>query len=155
MKIKFIVGLIILILIVSCKTNKIVEVEVPSSVNIFETSGLKGKWTLDYILPVEGKEIKQLYKIQMPYLNFVDETKVAGNNGCNNISGGYSISADHSIHFDAEKFAATRMFCEGLDEKTFLNALKSVNKFDVIDNGNKLVLIKGDIVALSFVKTKE
>ncbi|SMC76328.1 META domain-containing protein [Moheibacter sediminis] len=155
MKIKFILSLAILILLVSCKTNQVTEIKAPPPATFFETSGLQGKWTLEYISPVDGKDIKQLYKIQKPYLNFVDDTKVAGNNGCNNINGGYSISSNHSIQFDTEKFGATRMFCEGLDEKVFLNALKSVNKFDVIDDEKKLVLITGDIVTLSFVRAKD
>lgn len=155
MKIKFILSLAISILLVSCKTNKVVEITPTPPAIFFETSGLKGKWILEYILPVDGKDIRQLYKIQKPYLNFVDETKVAGNNGCNNISGGYSVSGDYSIRFDTGRFASTRMFCEGLDEKVFLDALASVNKFDVAENGTKLVLIAGDIVKMSFVKEEK
>lgn len=155
MNIKIILSFVVAFLFISCKTNKAAEVEASTNVNIFETSGLQGKWTLEYILPVDGKDIKQLYKIQMPYLNFVDDTKVAGNNGCNNINGAYSIFSNNSIKFNTDKFGSTRMFCEGLDEKAFLNALKSVNKFDVIDDGEKLVLITGDIVTLSFVRAKQ
>lgn len=154
MKIKFILSFAILVSLFSCKTNQVTEIEVPPPGSFFEMSGLQGKWTLDYIMPKDGKDIKQLYKIQMPYLNFVDETKVAGNNGCNNISGGYSVSLDHSIQFDTDKFGATRMFCEGVDEKVFLDGLKAVNKFDITDEGKKLVFITGDIVTMSFTKSE-
>lgn len=155
MKIKFILPLLISFIFISCKmtsiTTKSTETESQSETQKFDER-LLGKWTLDYILPKDGKDLKQLYKIQKPYLNFVDETKVAGNNGCNNVSGGFSFGDENFIQFDTEKFGSTRMFCEGVDEKVFLDRLKSVNKFDLTDDGNKLVLITGDIVTMSFVK---
>lgn len=147
----------IMVFIVSCETNKSIshlpENEANSSKGNFDEH-LKGKWTLEYMSPVNGKDVKQLYKIQKPYLNFVDGTKVAGNNGCNNVSGGYSAN-ENTIKFETDKFASTRMFCEGVDEQAFLNRLGSINRYDIIDNGNKLVLITGDIVSMTFVKTKK
>jgi len=115
---------------------------------------LLGKWTLEYMSPVNGKDVKQLFKIQKPYLHFVDETKVAGNNGCNNIAGEYS-SEGNRIHFNTDKFISTKMFCEGVDETAFPSALKTISHFDVIDDGNKLILLTGDIVSMSFLKAKE
>jgi|SRR5690606_21412516 len=139
----------------SCKTNQIAEKTSDNQVEIIsESQFLKGKWTLEYMSPVKGKEVKQLFKIQMPYLNFVSGIKVAGNNGCNNIAGEYSAKGNQ-IHFDTEKFISTKMFCEGVDETAFPNALKIVNKFDVIEDGTKLVLISGDVVIMRFVKAKK
>ena len=143
------------LLIFSCSSQKInsnSETEKIETVKINEN--LLGKWTLEYMSPVNGKEAKQLFKIQKPYLNFVDATKVAGNNGCNNIAGEYSAK-DNEIHFDTEKFISTKMFCEGVDETAFPNALKTINRYDVIHDGNKLVLLTGDIVTMSFVKVEE
>ncbi len=134
----------------SCQTTaKVVE---ENSQNPNETTNkeiLFGKWTLDYLSPTSGRDISH-YKIQKPYLNFVDEVKVAGNNGCNNIAGSYSIKG-HLVEF-GDKFSSTRMFCEGVDEQAFLNTLKSVNKFDVIEEGKKLVMMTDDMVMLSFTK---
>lgn len=127
-------------------TEEKTEIEVNSKVN-----HLKGKWELDYLSPVSGKDIKQLYKIQKPYLTFVDESKVAGNNGCNNIAGEYQVK-DRQITFFTDQFKSTRMFCEGVDESVFVNMLKTINGFDVIFEGEKLVLLTGDIVSMSFVK---
>ena len=155
MKIKIITSLAILSFIISCKTNQIVEkTSEPQIVVMPFLKSLEGKWTLEYMSPVNGKEAKQLFKIQMPYLNFVDATKVAGNNGCNNIAGEYSVN-ENEIQFDTEKFASTKMFCEGVDETAFPTALKVVNKFDVIENGTKLVLISGDMVTMRFVKSEK
>ena len=88
----------------------------------------------------------------MPYLTFVDDEKVAGNNGCNNIAGTYSLNG-RMLLFDTEKFISTRMFCEGVDEAAFVNALKTINGYGVINDGTKLVLLTGDIVSMSFVKS--
>ena len=53
------------------------------------------------------ENVQQLYKIQMPYLTFVDETKVAGNNGCNNIAGSYTL--------DGKVFHFTQMISNPLN----------------------------------------
>lgn len=151
---KLIFSLVILTSLIACKTNQIASGTSETTMDAPKfDERLAGKWTLEYMSPVNGKDVKQLYKIQMPYLNFVDENKVAGNNGCNNISGGYSAK-DNIIKFETDKFAATRMFCEGVDEQAFLNVLKSINRYDVIDDGNKLVLITSDIVSMTFVRSK-
>ena len=133
--------------------------ETPNSSNSSNSSfvqpkdPLLGKWELDYLNPATGKDISH-YKIQKPYLNFVDHQKVAGNNGCNNISGGYEFD-ERKIHFQTDKFASTRMFCEGVDEKVYVNALASVTKYSVIEDGLKLVLSANDEIVLVFTKVPE
>lgn len=114
---------------------------------------LLGKWQLEYLNPATGKDIKH-FKIQKPYLNFVDDTKVAGNNGCNNISGGYEAD-ERKIVFHTDKFASTRMFCEGVDEQVYLNALGSVTRYAVLEDGLKLVLSAEDEIVLVFTKVFE
>lgn len=114
---------------------------------------LLGKWQLQYINPTSGKDINH-YKIQKPYLNFVNNSQVAGNNGCNNISGEYKAD-DRTISFGTDKFGATRMFCENVDEQAFLNALSKVNRYAVMDDGMKLVFSTDDEITLSFTKVFE
>ncbi len=113
---------------------------------------LLGKWQLEYLNPATGKDIKH-FKIQKPYLNFVDNIKVAGNNGCNNIAGEYK-SGENKIQF-SDKFMATRMFCEGVDEAVFLNELKTINRYSVLEDGLKLVLSAEDEIVLVFTKVFE
>lgn len=146
----FIAFALISFFIFSCNPQKAVSQNEPKADSY--KNELLGKWTLEYMSPVNGKDAKQLFKIQKPYLNFVDEIKVAGNNGCNNIAGEYRAEGN-SIQFFTDKFLSTKMFCEGVDEGAFPNTLKTVNRFDVIDNGNKLVLMTGDIVTMSFRKS--
>lgn len=140
------------IVLFSCQTTpKVVEEKVQNPTEMVNHKVLLGKWKLDYLSPTSGRDISH-YKIQKPYLNFVDDVKVAGNNGCNNIAGSYSQTGN-TIKF-GDKFSSTRMFCEGVDEQAFLNALQSVNKFDVIEE-EKLVMMTDDVIVLSFTKEKD
>ena len=142
--------LIAFLFLFSCQTTpKVVEENAQNTTEITSKDELFGKWTLDYLSPTSGKDISH-YKIQKPYINFVDEVKLAGNNGCNNIAGTYSLKGN-TIQI-GDKFSSTRMFCEGVDEQAYLNTLQSVNKFDVIEEGKKLVMMTDDMVMLSFTK---
>ena len=154
----FIAFSLVSFLIFSCNSQKInsgAEPKTDVRPIVHNNDELLGKWTLEYMSPVNGKDVKELFKIQKPYLTFVDETKVAGNNGCNNIAGEYSNSEGNIIHFNTDKFISTKMFCEGFDESAFISVLKTINRYDVIDEGNKLVLLTGDIVSMSFLKSEE
>ena len=164
MNVRFIFSFIFLTIVFSCQSQiKIAEnqsekavTETPDSSNssfVQPKDPLLGKWQLEYLNPATGKDIKH-YKIQKPYLNFVDHQKVAGNNGCNNISGGYEFD-EQKINFHTEKFGSTRMFCQGVDEKVYLNALASITQYSVIEDGLKLVLSANDEIVLVFNKVFE
>lgn len=142
----------------SCQTAKTIDknktaAETEQTVQTMKNE-LIGKWTLDYMSPVAGKSFDKLFGIQMPYLTFVDDVKVAGNNGCNNIAGEYSVTGER-ISFDTEKFKSTRMYCENFDETAFTGVLKTINGYSVINEGQKLILLTGDIVSMTFVRTQE
>lgn len=142
---------------VGCSSNQIASNSPEIDEKIVEkkeNNELIGKWILEYIAPVHGKNIDELFRIQKPYLNFVDDSKVAGNNGCNNIAGVYKW-IENTISFDTDNFRSTRMFCEGIDESIYSNALKAINHFAIIEEGSRLVLLTGDIVAMSFVRELE
>lgn len=145
-----------LIFVISCNSQKNV-MENQAQVETNSTSDfdlkLEGKWVLDYMSPVNGKDVKELFKIQMPYLTFVDQQRVAGNNGCNNIAGSYTREGQ-TIRFETDKFASTKMYCEGIDEQAFTSILKTVNNYQIIEDGNKLVLLTSDIFSMRFVKEK-
>ncbi|HUH34539.1 MAG TPA: META domain-containing protein [Moheibacter sp.] len=151
-----ILGLLVFIT-AACQSQKIVA-EMPTEnpiENAAQSSNeLLGKWTLEYMSPVDGKNVKDLYKMQMPYLNFVDQNKVAGNNGCNNIAGSYQ-SENKSIQFHTNTWASTRMFCQNVNEAAFLNALKTINRYSLVDDGQRLMLMTSDIATMILVKTEE
>jgi len=138
----------------SCKTNQTNSESNESKTEMNKNELVGVKWELEYMSPVNGKNVAQLFKIQKPYLKFVDNDKVAGNNGCNNISGAYSMDGN-KITFETDKFAATRMFCEGLDETAFTGILKTINNYEVINDGSKLILLTSDIHSMIFTKVEE
>lgn len=143
-------------LILSCNTQKELSknTEVQTTNDSTMNEDLIGKWVLEYMSPVGGKNIDQLYKIQMPYLTFVDGTKVAGNNGCNNLAGHYTFDGER-ISFDTDNFKTTRMFCQGVNEEAFVSVLKTINNYSLIDDGKKLMLMTTDIASMVFVKVEE
>lgn len=138
------------LVLISCKTHS--PATEPDFVKFDER--LKGKWVLEYMSPVNGKDMKQLFQIQKPYLNFVDADKVAGNNGCNNIAGKYTADGT-IIRFHTDQFNSTKMFCQGVDETAFPGVLKTVNRYEVIEDGNKLLLLTSDIISITLVKAEE
>lgn len=149
--------ILISFLIFSCQTQK----KLSNNASKHQTqeksnmdTDLLGKWSLEYMSPVDGKNVQDLYKIQMPYLTFVDESKVAGNNGCNNVAGHYTLDGE-SISFHTEEFRSTRMFCQGVNENAFIDVLKTINNYTLIENGNKLMLLTTDIASMIFVKVEE
>lgn len=149
-------GIIISIFFLLNACQKQVQVQnTPEETQKMETEfELKGKWVLDYMSPVNNKDVSQLFQIQKPYLTFVDPTKVAGNNGCNNIAGTYSIDGK-SIKFDTEKFSSTKMFCEGADETAFLSVLQTINGYSIIKDGKVLILRTSDIISMQFKKVED
>lgn len=156
---KIYLSVIGLLIFLSCESAKtMAETETPAQdekvIENITQNKLNGKWILDYMSPVNGKDYKKLFQIQKPYLTFVDEAKVAGNNGCNNIAG-YYTTEDSKIHFDTANFRSTRMYCEGVDEEAFVSVLKTINGYDIINDGTKLVLLTGDIISMTLVKTED
>jgi heat shock protein HslJ len=68
--------------------------------------------------------------------------KVSGFTGCNRIMGSIEIKNTNSMKFLL--LAATKMFCPGNDETTFLSALSSVTKYRIADT--QLLLSNGNII---------
>lgn len=162
MKNTILVQLLWVMIISSCTTSKTTQqtttqtspmVNSSSSSLVQPKDPLLGKWRLDYMNPVLGKDINH-YKIQKPYLTFVDNQRVAGNNGCNNIRGDYQAD-NFKIKFNTDKFVSTRMFCEGLDEEVYIRALSQITSYAVMDDGQKLVLSAEDEIMLVYMKWHE
>jgi len=71
---------------------------------------------------------------ESPYLSFSDDGKVSGYDGCNQLGGSWEATAD-GIEFS--DFAATQMFCEGVD--TWLTAAASAEI-----SGGEMTVLDGD-----------
>lgn len=157
MKLNLMMVLVVFSLLFSCKSTKDATTQTQAETQASQSADprlLGGKWQLEYMTPVDGKNVSQLFKIQKPFLRFVDENKVAGNNGCNNISGGYEINGN-KIQFFTDKFASTRMVCEGFKEEAFTGILKTINNYEIINDGSKLILLTSDIMSMTFVRVEE
>ncbi|HEU0181760.1 MAG TPA: META domain-containing protein [Agromyces mariniharenae] len=49
-----------------------------------------------------------------PYLSLADDGSLSGSDGCNTLSGSWSVDEGEQVLF--EDVAMTRMFCEGVDD---------------------------------------
>ena len=82
------------------------------------------------------------------YLEFMPaDKKMAGNAGCNRISGGYLLEKKNTIKF--QEVISTKMACQDMAfETTFLSLLNEVNKFE--QQGSILTLKDDRKVLLKF-----
>jgi len=82
------------------------------------------------------------------YLEFMPaDKKMAGNAGCNRISGGYLLKKKNTIKF--QEVISTKMACQDMPfETTFLSLLNDVNKFE--QQGSILTLKDDRKVLLKF-----
>ena len=126
----------------------------PANGNVYPLSPaaaetLDGSWQLEYIAG-QHQPIDSLFRGQKPVLSFNTATgQVSGNTGCNSLTGKFTHTVGN-INF-VQPFALTRMSCEGVGENTFLEALKSVNRYSV--NKKNLTLIVDDVAVMSLRQT--
>lgn len=115
-----------------------------------EQSNIEGTWELVKIQTKDRstKGIDMRFPLKTPELTFNGE-QLSGNTGCNNISSTFKSSGD-SIEFGA--IAMTKMFCEGVEEHVFTDAINAVKKFRI--DGDYLVLSNNDSMDLLTFKRK-
>jgi heat shock protein HslJ len=107
----------------------------------------KGSWELA-VFPYTQRNFSDVFGERKPQINFKTGGKLTGNTGCNQMSGGYSVTKE-SLTF-AQNLITTRMACPGYDETIFINALQGVNRY-LID-GSQLRLMKDSTVLMVFAK---
>ena len=87
----------------------------------------------------------------MPALLFdASKMSVSGNNGCNRISGKYTLPGKEKIKFGP--LMSTKMACPdiGDGESIFMNAISKSNSFTI--DGTNLILKDGNTEIMRFVK---
>jgi heat shock protein HslJ len=113
-------------------------------------AALAGNWELDFI---SGPRIAfdGLYPNRKPTISFdIAAKRVSGNTSCNSYNGPYTIDGNN-ISF-SQPMGVTKMMCEDIQGETiFLETLKKINRFDVVD-GKTLNFIMGDIAMMRFVR---
>lgn len=113
-----------------------------------KSSALNGRWELR---SVTGKKLSfdALYPGEKPNLAFnLPVMEVMGSTGCNTFTSAISIDSNH-IEFI--NLVATEKACNGIGEPTFINAMKNVSNFSLVDS-NTLELMRADTALLRFVR---
>jgi heat shock protein HslJ len=109
---------------------------------------LKAKWALQS-LTGQSSDLGSIFGQKIPFLNFdTDAMRVAGNAGCNNFNGPFSLEAGGKLSFG--NLAMTKRACPGNGESLFTSALNKVTNFK-IDN-NVLTLLEGKNKLMEFVR---
>ena len=92
------------------------------------------RWIL---VQMKGVPVQQSESRRDAYLTFeVAEKRFAGNGGCNQISGNYSVDKN-TIRFG--EVVSTKMSCNDIEfENVFISTLSSIDRYEV--NGNELSL---------------
>lgn len=112
------------------------------------SKSLEGNWELTYII---GPRIAfdGLYPNEKPNITFnISNNLVMGKNSCNNYTGSFKAEGN-KISFD-EGMAATKMFCEGQGETTYMSTLQKIDGFTITNDGKTLNLLKGDVEMMRF-----
>lgn len=134
-KFVIITALIALAVVSSCKTTK----EMPAEILTTTT------WQLSSL---NGNSINVgSYSRNLPYLTFTTDNKVKGSSGCNSFSGSYNLNDTGGMNIS--RVMATKMFCEGVNETAFFDALSKVNMSKT--ESEKLTLMNGVEEVMVFV----
>jgi heat shock protein HslJ len=107
---------------------------------------LNNKWVLQNL---GGKQADSTnFPHGLPEMELkTDAMAVYGNTGCNSMSGTMT-AASKTIKFS--QIITTKMYCEGVNETGFLNALSNADSWTI--ENNRLFLYSGKIVAAVFRK---
>ncbi|MFL9844001.1 META domain-containing protein [Flavobacterium rhizosphaerae] len=90
------------------------------------------------------------YPKEIPTVTFTNDLKITGNGGCNQFGGSYNINEENGINIS--ELVSTKMFCEGVAENKFFDALNSANIIKITED--KLVLYDEADEVLTFVPNK-
>lgn len=113
-----------------------------------KSSALNGRWELNALTGTK-LTFEALYPGQKPSLAFnLPVMEVSGSTGCNTFTGAIAMDSNH-IEFI--NLVATEKACNGIGEPTFINAMKTVSTFSLVDS-NTLALMKADTALLRFVR---
>ncbi|MBK5721725.1 META domain-containing protein [Dysgonomonas sp. Marseille-P4677] len=120
-----------------------------NSVKPINKSDLAGYWTLKTL---KGEDSKSAFAGTIPNLQFnFDNNTLSGNSGCNNFSGGFTLTEQNS--FTAPNLISTMMACiDANKEPEFLTAISTPDLIVSIDKENTLTFTKDKVVLLQFVK---
>ncbi|RPI14632.1 MAG: META domain-containing protein [Ignavibacteriae bacterium] len=110
-------------------------------------TALFNTWIADSINGI--KTDANIYKDKFPTLIFKEANDVSGTTGCNTINGKYTVSGSTIKISD---MISTKMFCDDIDETTFLSILKNADSYKI--QNEKLYLYSGKDIKMVLKKEK-
>jgi heat shock protein HslJ len=97
---------------------------VAQAVRTHDTTTLAGVWHLQPVLASDTATGKT------PEIRFdLIKSHFSGNTGCNAMNGEFWYSSNDSSLSFSDKFAVSRMICQGYNEQGFIKSLKSANHY--------------------------
>lgn len=115
--------------------------------NNTNSNSILGKWELSQINFMKAGSISEAYPMGTPYLNFISTSMLNASDGCNTLNGGITVSGNE-ITFG--NLMSTMKACQNVEDSNFSSKLSGKLKYDMHDD--KLLLIQGDIVVMTFVR---
>lgn len=131
-------------------TENVLQLKSQNGTLTFHRVALNGKWMLSKVF-FGNTKAKDLYPYKKPFINIdINSTTVTGNSACNTISGQMLIYKN-TMKFN--HLITTRMFCEGVNEKVFTDALSRTTHYKL--EGTTLTLLENDKPILELVRQFE
>lgn len=116
----------------------------------FHKVALNGNWYLDKIY-IGRIKAADLYPYKKPFIRIdINQPTFTGNSACNVINGQLLIYKN-TMQFN--HITSTKMFCEGINEKVFTDALDKVTHFKL--EGTRLLLFEKDKKLMELVQQYE
>lgn len=129
-------------------TDNVLKLSKGEDVLVFHKITLNGQWYLDKIHTTK-QTVQKLYPYKKPFINIdIFSTKFTGNTACNMISGMITMYQNTMSFHHITK---TEMFCDGINEKLFTDALSKVTHYKL--EGTRLVLLQKDKKILEFKRS--
>lgn len=116
----------------------------------FHKVALNGNWYLDKIY-VGKIKAADLYPYKKPFIKIdINQPVFSGNTACNAING-QLLMFQNTMKFN--HIITTEMFCDGVNEKVFINALEKVTHYKL--EGTRLILLEKDKKIMELVQQYE
>lgn len=116
----------------------------------FHRVALNGKWMLNKVF-FGNIKAKDLYPYKKPFITIdINSTTMTGNTACNNVSGQILIY-QNTMKFN--HLLTTKMFCDGVNEKLFTDALARTTHYKL--EGTRLTLLENQKPILELVRQFE
>jgi len=116
----------------------------------FHKVSLNGNWYLDKIY-VGKIKAADLYPYKKPFITIdINQPVFSGNSACNAIKG-QLLMFQNTIKFN--HVTSTKMFCDGVNEKVFVDALEKVTHYKL--EGTRLILLAKEKKIMELVQKYE